>query len=221
MYAALQHCFQPVRRAIKLLETVRRCQMRWPLDVVTDVVPGRARGFAPPTLLDGDFRHGFTPPFNQIHNGSGCDLSHPHQWLSHRGRRRIGEGSSGNVVTSDDGNLFRDPWPCFMERPHRANFGNVIVGKKSGEQMLPRQELLRERMSNSGRRIRPLELGDEFRARGYSAPGLPIGGIRAQDLASNTGRAVKTWFSPRVAVDFAKSPGQFQSELNLARWRLR
>lgn len=87
--------------------------------------------------------------------------------------------------------------------------------------MLPRQELLRERMSNSGRRIRPLELGDEFRAHGYSAPGLPIGGIRAQDLASNTGRVVKTWFSPRVAFDFAKSPDQFQSELNLAGWRLR
>src|SRR6266481_224825 len=101
---------------------------------------------------------------------------------------------AANFVEADDGNVFRNAEARFVDRPNRADRGNVVVSEKCRKGMLPCEQLLGEGIANGRGRIDAFELGGQFRANanfellGYFADCVPThGGIRTDGLPFDEG----------------------------------
>src|SRR5713101_3815925 len=112
--------------------------------------------------LDGDLGNVFPAPFDEIDNGLRRDLPHLDQWLAHRCESGIGVRRAGNIVEADDGNVFRNAEARFVDRPNRADRGDVVVSEKGSKRMLPCEQLLGEGVTNGGGRVDAFELGGQF-----------------------------------------------------------
>src|SRR5882762_1788432 len=137
--------------------------------------------------LDGDLRNVFIARFDEIDNGLRRDLPHLDQWLPHRCESRIGVRRAGNIIEADHGNVFRNAEARFVDRPNRADRGNVVVSEKCRKGMLPRQELLGEGITNGRGRIDAFELRGQFGTNanfellGYFADCVPTHGVILTD----------------------------------------
>src|SRR5260370_18521130 len=112
--------------------------------------------------LDGYCGYVFPAPFNEIDNSLRRYLPHLDQWLAHRCESGIGVRRAGNIVEADHGNVFRNAEARFVDRPNRADRGDVVVSKKCCEGMLPRQELLGEGIPNDGGRTDAISVDGQF-----------------------------------------------------------
>src|SRR5712664_403064 len=121
------------------------------------------RGFAHDKLrLDGNLRDVFSSPFDLIDDRLRRNLPHPDQRLSNRGKAWVGIRRSRNVIESNHRDIFRHAQTCFLDRPDRTDGRYIVVSKKRGERLLPRQQLFREWVSNPWCRIGSFQLNGQL-----------------------------------------------------------